>query len=69
MKILTETSTEAKQASLDEMVEQTLAQFENADTSEIKAAINNIDWWLNCDSSKWRIFWLKVRRKLERMIE
>ena len=69
MNNLTENQRNAKQAYLNQQVEQTVAQYEKADISERNAIIRHIDSFLSTESKESKIFWLKVRAKLERLNE
>jgi hypothetical protein len=69
MNNLTQTQQHAKQAYLNRQQEQMLAHYQNADLNERKAVIKQIDSFLPVISKDERIFWLKFRRKLERLNE
>ena len=70
MENLTQQQKDAKQAYLDKQQATMLAQYENANREERKAIIKQIDSFLPVTRSKEeRIFWLKLRSKLERMNE
>ncbi len=66
MNNLTQTQLDAKQAYLNRQQEQMLAQYQNADQTERKAIIRQIDSFLPITRSRdEKNFWLKFRRKLE----
>ena len=69
MNNLTQTQTNAKEAYLNKQSEQMLALYKQADTSERKAIIKNIDSFLSVVSKDEKLFWLKFRRKLETLNE
>ena len=66
---LTQTQMNAKQAYLNYQSEQMLALYKQADTSERNAIIKQIDSFLSVISKDEKLFWLKFRRKLERLNE
>jgi hypothetical protein len=66
---LTQTKLHAKQAYLNRQQEQMLALYQNADSIEHKAVIRQIDSFLPVITKDERIFWLKFRRKLEKVDE
>lgn len=70
MNNLTQQQRDAKQAYLDNQLEQMFNLYKNAGKDEQKAIIRQIDGFLPVTSSKSeRCFWLKFRQKLERQIE
>jgi hypothetical protein len=69
MNNLTQTQQSAKQAHLDRQQEKMLAQYKKADRSERNAVIRQIDSFLKVVSKDERIFWLKFRRKLQKVNE
>ena len=70
MNNLTQQQQDAKQAYLNQQLEQTITHYENADKSERNAIIRHIDSFLPVAKSKdEKNFWLKVREKLERLNE
>jgi len=69
MNNLTQTQQDAKAAYLTYQSEQMLALYKNADTTEKKAIIKNIDSFLEVVPKDAKIFWLKFRRKLETLNE
>lgn len=69
MNNLTQTQLDAKQAFLNNQQEQMLALYEKADAMERKAIIKQIDSFLGVIPQDSRIFWLKFRRKLEKLNE
>ena len=66
---LTQTQLNAKEAYLNNQLEQMLALYEKTNTSERKAIIRHVDGFLSVCSREEKIFWLKFRRKLERINE
>ena len=69
MNNLTQTQQDAKQAYLSKQLEQTIVRYENADTNERKAVIRHIDSFIPNEPKESKIFWLKLRYRLERMNE
>ena len=69
MNNLTQTQQQAKQAYLNHQSEQMLALYQNAESSERKAIIKQIDSFLSVISQDEKVFWLKFRRKLETLNE
>ena len=69
MNNLTQIQTDAKQAYLDRQAKQMLAIYQNADTTERNAVIRQIDSFLSIVPSDAKTFWLKFRRKLEKINE
>ena len=70
MENLTQQQRDAKQAYLDKQQATILARCENSDSAERLAIIKQIDSFLPVTRSKdERIFWLKLRYKLERLNE
>ena len=67
MNNLTQTQTDAKQAYLNRQAKQMLAIYQNADTNERRAVIKQIDSFLEIVTRDAKIFWLKFRRKLEKI--
>jgi hypothetical protein len=66
---LSQTQLNAKQAYINYQSEQMLTLYKNADTSERNAIIKQIDSFLSVISKDEKLFWLKFRRKLERLNE
>ena len=66
---LTQTQLNAKEAYLNQQSEQILALYKQADTSERKAIIKQIDGFLSVISKDEKLFWLRFRRKLEEINE
>ena len=62
---LTQSQMEAKEAYLNNQMEQMLSLYEKADTTERKAIIRHIDSFLSVCNQSEKSFWLKFRRKLE----
>jgi hypothetical protein len=60
---------DAKQAYLDRQAAQMLVIYQNADTNERNAIIRQIDSFLSVVPKEAKIFWLKIRHKLERLNE
>jgi len=69
MNNLTQTQQDAKQAYLDRQQAEMLAIYQNADQAERKAIIKQIDSFLEIVPKDSKTFWLKFRRKLERLNE
>ena len=69
MNNLTQTQRDAKQAYLNNQLEQMLSRYENADNNERKAIIGHIDSFLSTCNQDEKNFWLKFRSKLERLNE
>lgn len=70
MENLTQQQKDAKQAYLNKQQATILARYENADYAERLAVIKNIDSFLPVTRTKdERIFWLKLRYKIERLNE
>jgi hypothetical protein len=69
MNNLTQQQREAKEAYLNNQQEKMLALYKDSSITEKKAIIKNIDSFLSVTSKDEQIFWLKFRRKLERLIE
>jgi hypothetical protein len=65
MNNLSQEQLDAKQAFLNRQLERTLAQYEKASQNERKAIVSHIDSFLPAQSNESRIFWLKLRYKLE----
>lgn len=65
MNNLTRTQQDAKQAYLNQQQDAMLALYNDADTTERKVIIKNIDSFLSVISKDEKIFWLRFRRKLE----
>ncbi len=63
------TQNDAKQVYLDRQAKQMLAHYEKANRSERNAVIKQIDSFLEIVPKAAKIFWLKFRRKLERLNE
>ena len=66
---LSQTHRQAKEAYLNYQSEQMLALYKQSDTSERNAIIKQIDSFLSVISKDEKLFWLKFRRKLERLNE
>ncbi len=69
MNNLTQTQQDAKQAFLDNQQAEMLITYQNADSSERNAVIKQIDSFLEVVPKDAKIFWLKLRQKLERFNE
>lgn len=73
MNNVTQTQPDTKTDLLQKQLEKTLAIYKAASRSERKAAVENIDYFLMTlkpmVSKDQKIFWLRVREKLERMNE
>ena len=69
MKNLTQTQSDAKRAYLNKQLEQTVAHYEKADTSERTAIIKHIDSIITGEANESKNFWLKLRSRLERLNE
>lgn len=59
----------AKQLYLKRQQEKVLVQLKNADRSERIATIRHIDGFLRSTTPEGKIFWLRIREKLERLNE
>jgi hypothetical protein len=69
MNNLTQNQIDAKEAYLSQQQEQMLELYKNADATERKAIIKQIDSFLPIVTKYEKIFWLKFRQKLERLNE
>jgi len=69
MNNLPQTREEAKRLYLKHQQEKVLKQLETADRSERIAIIRHIDGFLRSTTPEGKIFWLKIREKLERINE
>lgn len=69
MNNLTEKQRNAKEAYLNNQMEQMLAQYEKADTSQRNVIIGYVDSFLSGCKQEEKNFWLKFRQKLERLNE
>lgn len=69
MNNLTQAQKDAKQAYLNNQLEQTIARYENADTGERNAIIGHIDSFISNETGESKTFWLKLRSRLERLNE
>ena len=69
MNNLSQTQQEAKQAFLNRQQDEMLAMYQKADKSERNAVIRQIDGFLPVLTEEKKLFWLKFRRKLERLNE
>ena len=69
MNNLTQTQQNAKQAYLDNQQAEMLITYQNANQSERNAVIRHIDSFLEIVPPDAKRFWLKFRRKLERLNE
>ena len=69
MNNLTQNQKDAKQAYLNRQAETMLAIYQTADNNERSAIIRQIDSFLEVIPKDAKIFWLKFRRKLERLNE
>ena len=69
MSNLSQTREEAKQLYLKHQQEKVLNHLETADKSEMIAVIRHIDGFLKSTTPEGKIFWLKIREKLERFNE
>ena len=67
MNNLTQTQKDAKQAYLDNQASQMLITYQTASQSERNAAIKHIDSFLEIVPRDAKIFWLRIRCKLERL--
>ncbi len=65
MNNLTQIQQNAKEAYLNYQQEQMLGIYKQAQPSERKAIIKQIDYFLSVISKDEKLFWLKFRRKLE----
>ena len=66
---LTQTQREAKQAYLNQQQEQMLSLYEKATREERNAIIKHVDSFLSTCNQDEKTFWLKFRRKLEKLNE
>lgn len=66
---LNETRRKAKELYLEHQRAKIIKRMENAPKSEIQAVVRHIDGFLPCQSHGGKNFWLKVRLRLERIIE
>ncbi len=69
MNNLTQTQQDAKQAYLDRQQTEMLIIYQNADQAERNAVIKQIDSFLSIVPKEAKNFWLKFRRKLEKLNE
>jgi len=69
MNNLTQTQSDAKQAFLNRQQDEMLALYKKADKTERNAIIKQIDSFLSVVTQEQKLFWLKFRRKLERLNE
>ncbi len=69
MNNLTQTQQDAKQTYLNRQTEKMLAIYQTADNNERSAIIRQIDSFLEVVPKDAKIFWLKVRHKLEKLNE
>ncbi len=69
MNNLTQTQQDAKQAHLDRQQAEMLITYQNASQSERNAVIRHIDSFLKIVPPDAKIFWLRFRRKLEKLNE
>ena len=69
MNNLSQTRIEAKRLYLQHQQEKVLKQLETADKAERIAVIRHINGFLQSTTPKGKIFWLKIREKLERLSE
>lgn len=69
MNNLPEKQREAKQAYLDKQQEQMLSHYEKATSDERNAIIKHVDSFLSTCNQDQKTFWLKFRRKLEKLNE
>ena len=70
MNNLTQAQRDAKQAYLNNQLEQMLKRYQDADKNERSAIIRQIDGFLPVTTIKSeKNFWLKFRQKLERLNE
>ncbi len=69
MNNLTQTQQDAKQAYLDRQQAEMLIIYQNADQAERNAVIKQIDSFLSIVPKEAKNFWLKFRRKLEKLNE
>jgi hypothetical protein len=63
------TQREANQAYLDKQQEQMLSHYEKATSDERNAIIKHVDSFLSTCNQDQKTFWLKFRRKLEKLSE
>jgi len=66
---LTQIQQQAKEAFLNRQQDEMLAIYQKADTEERNAIIKHIDSFLSIVNQDQKSFWLKFRRKLERLNE
>jgi hypothetical protein len=69
MSNLPQTRNEAKQLYLRHQQQKVLKGLENASDGERCAVIRHIDGFLNSTTPEGKIFWLRIREKLERLNE
>ncbi len=69
MNNLTQTQKDAKQTHLDRQQAEMLTIYQNADQAERNAVIREIDSFIEIVPKEAKTFWLKFRRKLERLNE
>ena len=69
MNNLTQTQIDAKQAYLTQQSKTMLAIYQTANKSERNAVIKQIDSFLSVVPKDAKIFWLRFRRKLEKLNE
>ncbi len=67
MNNLTQAQQAAKQTYLNRQSEKMLAIYQTADKSECSTIIRQIDSFLEVVPKDTKIFWLKFRRKLEKL--
>lgn len=66
MNNLTQTKADAKAALLNQLQEQMIFLYQNADAAERKSIIKHIDAFFENGTKEEKIFWLKFRLKLEK---
>lgn len=64
-----ETRRQAQELYLKRQRSKVIEHLKGADNTERIAVIRNIDGFLNATTPSGRIFWLKVRREIEKQIE
>ncbi len=69
MNILTQKQTDAKADYLQQQLEKTIKTYKAASKSERRAAIRQVDSFLETLSEDQQTFWLKFRHRLEQMNE
>ncbi len=67
MKNIAQTPPDAKQTYLSRQAKQMLVRYQQADSTEQKAIIRQIDSFLPVITKDEKDFWLRFRQKLERL--